>query len=75
MDRSDVATLIAIAQNAGKRQILEVGNAAVLAAHDMIYLVRKASIGFVDKAVFATMSSAAGYVSTDLLADIASHGR
>ena len=47
----------------------------MLAAHDMIDLVRKTSIVFVDEAVFATMSSAAGYVSADLLADVTGHGR
>jgi hypothetical protein len=47
----------------------------VLAAHDMIDLVRETGIVFVDEAVFATMPSAAGYASTDLLADVTSHGR
>lgn len=56
-------------------QILKVGKATVLAAHDMIDLVRKTSGVFVNEAVFATMSSTAGYLSAGLLADVTGHAR
>src|ERR1035441_1372318 len=64
-----------IAEYAGICQIVEGRSSTVLAAHDMIDLVRETSIVFVDEAVFATMSRAAGYASTDLLANVTSHGR
>jgi phosphoenolpyruvate synthase/pyruvate phosphate dikinase len=40
-------------------QIVEGGSSTVLAAHDMLDLMRETSIVFVDEAVFATMSRAA----------------
>ena len=47
----------------------------MLAAHNMIDLVRKTSIVFVDEAVFAAMSCAEGYAITDPVADVTGHGR
>ena len=47
----------------------------MLAAHDMIDLMRKPGIVFVDEAVLATMFSAARHASADVLTDVTSHGR
>ena len=44
----------------------------MLAAHDMIDLMRKPSIVFVDEAVLATMFSAARHASADVLTDVTS---
>jgi hypothetical protein len=65
---------MAITENAGICQIGKVGSATVLPAYDMIHLVGKATIVFMDEAVFATISCAVGYVGTDLLANVTGHG-
>ena len=64
---------MAIAEHAGKRQIVEIGRAAVLAANNVIDLVRKTSIVFLDEAVFAAILSAPGYGGAQLLTDITRH--
>lgn len=75
IDRSDVAAFIAVAEDAGVCQVLKIGGTTVLAAHDVIDLMRKTDIVLVDKAVFATMSSAGGYARADLPSDVSGHAR
>lgn len=75
IDRSDIAPLVAIAENAGVCQIVEIGRAAVLAANDVIDLVRKTCVFFVEEAIFASIIRAAGYFGAKLLADLTGHAK
>ncbi len=47
----------------------------MLATHDVIDLVREASVVFMDEAVFTTATCASGYVGSEFLADITGHER
>ncbi len=47
----------------------------MLAANDMIDLVSKTDIVFVDEAIFAPMFRPAGHFGPSLLTDVTAHGR
>lgn len=75
IDRSDIAPFAAIAKYAGICQIVEIGRAAVLAADDMIDLVAKPHVVFVDETILATISSPTGYFGAALLIDFTAHAK
>ena len=62
INRGHVSTFVTITENARIRQIIESRRTSVLAADDMIDLVSKAGIVFMNAAVLATMSGPAGDV-------------
>ena len=73
VDRSNVTSLVPIAQHAGECQVVQGGGAAVFSADDVINLVREACIGFVDEAVLAPVIRAPAYFGSQTLADIIGH--
>jgi hypothetical protein len=73
IDRSDITALITIAGDARIRQILEFGRAAMLTANHVVDLMRETGVVLVNQAVLAATSGAAGYIGSDLLANITRH--
>jgi len=61
MDRGYIRSLLAVAQGAGIGQIVGPGTAAMLAADDVIDLMRKARILLVDQTVFAAVAGTTSY--------------
>ena len=47
----------------------------MLPADNMVDLVRKARVGFMNQTVFATMIGTPGYFDTDFIADVTGHER
>ena len=64
IDRSHVAPLVSIADYASVRQVVGGGCAAVLAADDVVDLVREAGIIFTDEAVLASPTGTPGYLGS-----------
>ena len=55
IDRSQVRAFVAIADRAGKRQVIFHGSPAVLARYHMVYRMCFRSVILMDQAVFATI--------------------
>ena len=73
INRGNVAPLVPIAQNASVRQVVQGGGASVLAADDMVDLMRETGVIFMDEAVFATVVCAVGDFGSQSLADFTGH--
>lgn len=63
VERGNVAALPRIAAKARIGEIIEIRPAAVLAANDVIYLMRRVRVIFMKKAIFATVGCALRYRS------------
>ena len=75
VDCRHVAALVTVAEETGVCQILKARSSAVFSAHDVVDLVSKTSIVFVDQAVFATIMSPLRYCGSKLPTDITRHVR
>lgn len=73
IDRRNITPLVAVTENAGICQVVALRRAAMLAANDMINLVRKTCVVLVDKAILATIVRAVSYCGTQLIADVTGH--
>ncbi len=73
LNRRDVAALMAITQHTRERQVVGCGCTAVLPADNVIDLVSKTRILFVDEAIFTAALGAPGYFGSELFADITGH--
>jgi len=73
IDRRDIRTLVTIAQDAGVSQIADTRGAAVLAANDVIDLVRKASVVRMHQAIFAPSTGSLYDQQARRFIDITSH--
>jgi hypothetical protein len=63
VDRSNVTSLVPIAQHTGECRVVQGGGAAVFSADDVIDLVRETGIVFVDEAVLAPVIRAPAYLA------------
>ena len=73
IDRRDIRTLVTIAEDAGVRQIADTRGAAVLAANDVIDLVRKTGAVLMQQAVFASSTGSLYDKKARRRIDITSH--
>ena len=62
-------------QNAGEGQIVWTGKSAMFPADNMVDLVRKTSVGFMNQTVFATLIGSPGYFNTNFIAYVTGHER
>ena len=73
VEGSYVGALVPVAKHAGIGQVVSCGGAAVLAAYDVVELVREAGVIIVDKAVFTTVIGAASNFGSDDVANFTGH--
>ncbi len=71
----NVRTLPCVAADAGECEIVRRGTPAVLAADDVIDLMRRERVFFMDEAIFATTSCSAGDKQSHIGWDFGAHGR
>ena len=70
----NVAAFMTIAKNAGVGQILKRRYTAMLAADEVVNLMRKANVVFVNQALLASVAGAACDFLAELIADVIRHG-
>ena len=75
VDRGNVTTLMPITNDTGIGEVFGGGRTAVLAADDVVNLVRETSVIFMDETELAAPPRPLGHFGSQFLVDIASHER
>ena len=75
ISRSNVSSLMAIAQHAGIREVVHNGRSAVLPADNMIDFVHEARVFFMDQTVFAPAIRTQSYFGPKCRSNITGHER
>jgi len=73
IDGGEITAFAAVAKDARVGQVLDTGNAAMLAADDVIDMRPECDIVFVDQAVFAPIVRAAGDLVAKRLGNVTAH--